>query len=99
VDWFALVLDDPNEIFTVYEKNSGTALTAADIGNNANLVIGANNGYVSGWYLDNAATSATSTVQVRLLGLQQIAGNAFGNGAKWLVKINNHELSAGTAGV
>ena len=98
-DWFALVVDDPNTIFSVYEKNTGTALTAADIGMNANLVVGTNNGYVSGWYLDNAATSATSTVQCRLLGLVQRSGNAFGNGAQWLVKINNHELSAGTSGV
>lgn len=98
-DWFALVMDDPNTIFTVYEKNTGTPLAAVDIGMNANLVVGTNNGYISGWYLDNAATATTSTVQVRLLGLSQVSGNAFGNGAQWLVKINNHELSAGTAGV
>ena len=98
-NWYALVVDDPKAVFEVGEAPTGTALTAADIGNNANLVVGTNNGFASGWYLSNAATAGTSTLQVKLLGLVQRADNTFGNGARWLVMINSHELSIGTAGV
>lgn len=97
--WYAMVVDDPRVIFEVSEVNSGTALTAAAVGLNDNLVVGANNGFASGWTLSNSLEAVTSTLQVRLLGLARRQDNAFGLGARWLVLINNHELSAGTAGV
>lgn len=101
-DWYALVADSPDLIFEVQEHTNGTQLAAAQIGLNQNLVVGTNNGYQSGWQLasvtDNTPAT-TSTLQVRLLGLSRRSDNAFGASAKWLVKINNHELSAGTAGV
>ena len=100
-DWYALVVDDPNTIFQVQEVGTGTPLTAIAVGLNANLVLGAGNGFVSGWTLNNGDEDVTSTLQVRLLGLARTAplSNAFGQYAKWLVKINNHELAAGTAGI
>lgn len=98
-DWYVLVADDPDLIFEVQEVGTGTPLTAAEIGLNANLVSGTNNGYVSGWLLDNAAEAVTSTLQCRILGLSQRVDNAFGQYAKYLVKINVHELSAAVAGV
>lgn len=97
-DWYALVADSPDLIFEVQEVGTGTALAAADIGLNTNLLVGANNGFQSGWLLDNATKGTTSTLQVRILGLNRSQDNAFGAYAKWLVKINSHELSAGTAG-
>lgn len=98
-DWYAIVADAPDLIFEVQEVGTGTQLAAADVGNNTNLLVGANNGFQSGWLLDNATKGTTATLQVRLLGLSRRSDNAFGAYAKWLVKINNHELSAGTAGV
>lgn len=98
-DWYALVADSPDLIFEVQEVSGGTQLAATDIGNNTNLLVGTNNGFQSGWLLDNATKGTTATLQVRLLGLARRSDNAFGAYAKWLVKINNHELSAGTAGV
>lgn len=98
-DWYAIVADDPNIVFEVQEVNSGTAFTASSIGLNANLVSGANNGFQSGWQVSNVGAATTNTLQVRLLGLSRRIDNSFGLCAKWLVKINNHELSAGTAGV
>lgn len=98
-DWYAIVADDPNIIFEVQEPNTGTPLTAAAIGFNVNLVAGTNNGFQSGWLVSNTGAATTATLQVRLLGLSRRQDNAFGLAAKWLVKINNHELSAGTAGV
>lgn len=97
-DWYALVADSPDLIFEVQEVGTGTALAAVDIGLNTNLLVGANNGFQSGWLLDNATKGTTSTLQVRILGLNRSQDNAFGAYAKWLVKINSHELSAGTAG-
>lgn len=97
--YYVMVVDDPNVIFSIQEGNTTTYLTAADIGSNANLFSGANNGYVSGWTLNNSGLATTATLQLRILGLQRTIDNTFGQYAKWLVKINNHELAAGTAGV
>jgi hypothetical protein len=95
-DWYAMVVDDPNVIFEAQEVSGGTALTSAAVGLNTNLVVGTNNGYVSGWEVDNATEATTATLQVKLLGLARRQDNAFGEHAKWLVKINNHELNSGT---
>lgn len=98
-NWYAIVADSPDLIFSVQEVGTGTQLAATDVGNNTNLVIGANNGFMSGWQLDNATKGTTATLQCRILGLVRIQNNTYGAYAKWLVKINNHELSAGTAGI
>lgn len=98
-NWYAMVVDDPMVVFEVQEVSGGTALDATAVGLNADLVLGTNNGFVSGWEVNNAGEAVTSTLQVRLLGLARRSDNAFGEHAKWLVKINNHELAAGTAGL
>lgn len=95
-DWYAMVVDDPNVVFEVQEIGTGTPLVAAAVGLNANLVAGANNGFVSGWQLNNATEDTEVDLQVKILGLAQRSDNAIGQYAKWLVKINNHELAAGT---
>ena len=95
--WYAMVVDDPNVIFEVQE--GGTPLVAADTGLNTNLTITDANNFLSQVVLDNADAAGTAALQVKLLGLVQRVDNAFGLYAKWLVKINNHELAAGTAGV
>ena len=101
-NWYVMVADDPNIIFEVQEADGGTALTAAAVGLNANLVAGTNNGYVSGWELDNSTEATTATLDVKLLGLSQrktTTPNAFGDWAKWEVLINNHTYRGGVAGV
>lgn len=99
-DYYVMVVDDPNVVFEIQEVGTGTYFTATtSVGLNANLLAGANNGYYSGWQLNNVGAAVTATLQVRILGLVRRQDNAYGQYAKWLVKINNHELSAGTAGV
>jgi len=100
--YYVNVVDDPMVVFEVQEWGgaSFTAFTAADVGKGCNLKSGANNGQISGWVLDTTAASSTSsTRQVRLLGLARRGDNVFGQFAKWLVLLNQHELKAATVGV
>ena len=98
-DYYVLVADDPDIIFEVQEIGTGTALTAAEVSLNANLVAGTNSGYMSGWLLTNTTEAATATLDVKLLGLRQIPNNAFGAYAKWNVLICNHKYRGGATGV
>lgn len=97
-NYYFLVADDPNIIFEIQEVSGGTALTSAAVSLNASLVAGTNNGFVSGWELDNATEAATAALQLRILGLAQRPDNAYGEHAKWLVLINNHTYRTGVAG-
>lgn len=100
--YYVAVVDDPDVIFEVQEFSGAgsTNFTAADIGKNANLKAGTNNGFISGWVLDDTAVSAVAaTRQVRLLGISRRSDNTFGNYCKFLVRINNHELNSGTVGL
>ena len=100
--YYALVCDDPDVIFEVQEANSGTALAAAAVGLNADLTITANQttGRVSSTVLNNGTEAATITLTVKLLGLTQVPGNAFGLAARWLVSLNAHAYGRpGTTGV
>ena len=103
--WYAAVCDDPNVLFEIQEENVATQLAATDVGANQISVSGTGNGFISGWQLAGTTTGAaatTATLQLRLMGLVQRnhrdGANAFGAFAKWLVKINTHELQAGSVG-
>jgi hypothetical protein len=97
-DYYVYVVDDPNVLFEIQEY--GSSYTVADVGKNCNLKSGTDNGYVSGWVLDDSAVSATnSTRQLRLVGLVQRRDNAPGAYARWLVLINLHQYKAGVAGI
>lgn len=99
-DYYVLVADDPNIIFEVQEIGTGTALTAAEVGLNANLVAATNSGYLSGWVVTNTTEAGTATLDVKLLGLsQRNPNNAFGAYAKWNVLINNHVYRPGSTGL
>lgn len=97
--YYAMVADDPMILFQIQEGGTATALAATNVGQNVDLASGANNGYVSGWIMDNGTTTTGSGYQLKLLGLVRKSDNAFGTYAKWLAKINLHRFSAGVAGV
>lgn len=98
-NYYVLVCDDPNVIFEAQEEDLGTAFAATEVGLNANLSSGTNNGYVSGWEIDTASPGTGGTLQLKLLGLsQKVNGNAFGDWAKWLVLINLHCYRIGQVG-
>jgi len=94
--WYAMVADDPNIIFEAQDIGTSTALAAADIGLNINLKSGTGNGFISGWGIDDGSKGATATYQCKLMGLVRTSNNAFGQYAKFLVKINNHVYGTGT---
>lgn len=97
--WYAAVVDDPNVLFEIQEESNGTQLAETEVGLNQISLAGAGNGFVSGWQVrstSGATAAATATLQLRLMGLVQRPGNAFGAYAKWLVQINVHELGHGT---
>lgn len=97
--YYVPVADDPMIVFEIQEGGAGAALTAASGTKNFNLKSGTNNGYISGWVLDNATAGTGATLQLKALGLSQVRDNAFGTYAKWRVIINNHFFGAGTVGV
>lgn len=98
--YYVMVCDDPDVLFEIQEVNSGTAIIMTGVGLNQNLLSGTNNGFVSGWTLNNSSIPAAgSTIQMKIMQLVQRRDNVPGLAQRWLVKINNHELAAGTTGV
>jgi hypothetical protein len=107
-NYFALVCDDPNVIFSIREASTGTALTKVATTYNADIVVAApaTGVAVSGSYLDNGGTTAPvsgsggATYNFRMLGLTQILDpgsglyNTYGFSAQWNVLINNHAYRA-----
>jgi hypothetical protein len=69
------------------------------VGLNCSLVAGTNNGFISTWVLDNTTEATTAALQMKLLGLRQVSGNAFGVNAEWLCQINQHCFKPVVVGV
>lgn len=100
-DRIALVVDDPNVVFEIQEVSGGTALTVAEVGLNANVVVGSGSTTtgLSGMELDNATEAATVTLDLKILRLALREDNEVGEHAKWEVLINNHYYRPGRTGV
>jgi hypothetical protein len=103
-DRIALVVDDPMVVFEIQEVSGGTALTAAEVGLNANVAAVADANTTTGLStteLDNATEASTADLDLKILGLVKRPDNAFGEHAKWRVLINTHSYnsSTGTAGL
>lgn len=96
-----LVADDPDLLFEIQEVSGGTALTANDIGLNANFVVaaGSTTTGLSGVELNNATEATTNTLDCQIIGLARRADNEVGEHAKWLVRLNNHQFANQIAGV
>jgi hypothetical protein len=96
-----LVETNPNLVFEIQEVSGGTALTANDIGLNANFVAAVPStvtGY-SAFELNNATEATTNTLDVQIVGFVNRTDNAIGENAKWLVRINRHQFANQVAGV
>lgn len=96
------VCDDPNVMFQVSDANSGTPLTANDLGLNINVVVGSGStitGY-SGMALDNSTEAVTNTLDLKIMGVPNQPNNDIGSAAaQYLVRINRHRLVNQVAGL
>lgn len=99
VNYYLAVVDDPDVLFEVQEAGAGATLTASSVNRNVNLNNGtrANGVAFSPAFLDNNTVAVTATLDLKIIQLVNRVDNAFGTFQKWLVKLNNHEFSAGTA--
>jgi hypothetical protein len=101
----ALVIDDPNTVFTIQETSgtgtAGTPVALADRGLNANFLYtaGSTATGTSAVSLNNATEADTSTLNLKILQLDPTPGNAVGAFANWLVTINNHLYRGGVTGI
>jgi hypothetical protein len=96
-----LVADDPNLVFEIQEVSGGTALTANDIGLNADFVVAdcsTTTGY-SNVELNNGTEAGTNTLDLKIVGFVNAPNNAIGEHAKWLVRINRHRHVNQVAGI
>ncbi len=97
-----LIANDPNQEFMAQEDGAASDLALADIGLNIDTVgthAGNDDTGISGCELDSSSVADTVTLQLRLLRKMDIPNNDLGDHCKWIVKINNHQLSAGVLGV
>lgn len=92
---YCLVVDDPNVIFEVQEDNGANDIAATMVGLNIDLIVGSGDtaSGKSGMELDSSSTAST-TLQCRILGLVDREDNAMGAHAKWEVLINEHEFKS-----
>lgn len=101
-DWYVLVMDDPNTLFSVQSNDSGNGTVPAStiVGKNGNLVSGAGSIYtgLSGWMLNSASTGTAANAQLNIVGVLPEADNLAGSAnCKFLVRINQStEVNAAT---
>jgi len=99
--FYVLVADDPSLLFEIQEDGLVTPLAATSVGLNADFIAASGNNATkqSGFMLDSSTAAVTATLQMRIVGLEQRADNAIGDGAtaKWLVA-NNLPTETGAAG-
>ena len=95
------VCTDPDMLYEIQEVAGGTALTANDIGLNANFIVavGSTVTGLSGVELNNSGEATTNTLDVQIIGLVDRPDNAVGDSAKWLVRINRHQFANQVAGI
>jgi hypothetical protein len=96
------VCDDPNMLFLVQEANSGTALTANDLGANVSLTLTAGSAVtgLSGTVIDNTAAGTTNTLIAKLVEFDNAPDNEVGSVAqRWIVRLNRHRMIDQQTGV
>jgi hypothetical protein len=92
------VIDDPSQLFIIQVDES---VAQTDIGKNAD-VVGTGGSTITGvstMELDSSTIAKTAALNLKIVGLWDVPGNAFGTNAVVVVKINEHLYgSAGVAG-
>ena len=103
-----IVCDDPNAVYEIQQGTGGTALTANDIGLNANFAVGTGNTVTgqSAVTLNNATGATTNTLDLKIVGMPNRIDNDFGasvssgmDSSRFYVRINRHQYVNQIAGV
>ena len=84
------------------QANGANGVTAAQLGQNANLAIAAGSSlppHLSGTMIDSSTVATTATLDVHLVDLYGDVNNAFGQYDRIEIVINKHRMNGGTAGV
>lgn len=92
---YVYVADDPN---TVYEAQVSGTFSSSAVGQNANhedAGVSSTTGQ-SGETVDLDTAATTATLTLKILDFVQSPDNELAASAKVLVKINNHQMAAGT---
>jgi hypothetical protein len=92
------VLDDPSQLFIIQNDE---ASAVANYGKNGDIVVGTGNTTtgMSANELDTSTIATTAALNLKVIGLWDVPGNAVGTNAVVVVKINEHLYgSAGVAG-
>jgi len=90
-------LDDPSQLFIVQADGD---VAIANIGKNADptaSTTGSTTSGVSAGSLSSASIAKTQALTFKIVGLYEAPGNAFGNYAQVVVKLNQHQY--GSVGV
>lgn len=103
-----LVADDPDLLFQAQDVNSGTPLTANDVGLNVNVVVGSGSTVTgqSAMALDNTTEATTNTLDLKIIGQLNSPDNDPGTSVsagtaagQYVVGINRHRFANQVAGV
>lgn len=99
-DYYVLVVDDPQVLFEIADDGLA-GLTATSSNKNATFTVAnpTSPAQNSASVLNTASVATTAGLNLKIVGLAQKANNAYGTNAKWIVKINQHEMMGNTAGV
>lgn len=83
------VIDDPSQLFLIQADED---IVQADIGKNADIVGtgGSTTTGVSTMELDSSTIADTAALNLKIVGLYNVPGNALGDFAVVVVKINEH---------
>lgn len=92
---YIYVIDDPFVLFKIQEDSVGGSMVSGAGGRNADLVAGTGSTVTgfSGWQLDSSTLQTTNSLQLRIIqALQEVDNVVASANAKWLVKINLHQM-------
>jgi hypothetical protein len=98
------VYDDPNTLFKIQADQAATAIAAADVGKNVQIVAGPTGSTVtfkSGLVADSSTKNTTNTFPLQILGSAQddLGFTSAGTAMDIMVRINTHQHRNGATGV
>ena len=98
------VYDDPNTLFKIQADQAATAIAAADVGKNVQIVAsptGSTVTFNSGLVADSSTKNTTNTFPLQILGSAQddLGFTSAGTAMDIMVRINTHQHRNGATGV